>query len=312
MIHSCSAEKEENTSSQTADAQTREPEKCESDQVLSLERGDCNESLPFIPMVSINLTDSIRIIQSNSIPNHKVGLFGRFPESLNPNEISEQNNTYELNLNPTVSNNFTSLLGQNGPSFSFGILLNGIELDPVAAEPFPHDEGANSPNANWEWNLEATNSPLGLDCNNAHVQPTGQYHYHGAPTNYLNSLNIETDVMTLVGYAADGFPIYYKYAYGNAIDNNSPVEAMTSSYRLKTGARPGNGISAPCGEYNGVYVNDYEYVDGLGTLDEANGRTGVTPEFPNGIYYYIITDEFPGIPRYFRGVPSSDFRLGGG
>ena len=63
-----------------------------------------------------------------------------------------------MNLNPTVSNNFTSLLGQNGPSFSFGILLNGIELDPVAAEPFPHDEGANSPNANWEWNLEATNS----------------------------------------------------------------------------------------------------------------------------------------------------------
>ena len=36
--------------------------------------------------------------------------------------------------------------------------------------------------------------------------------------------------MTLVGYAADGFPIYYKYAYVNAEDNTSPVEAMTSSY----------------------------------------------------------------------------------
>lgn len=311
LIYSCSAD-EEDTSLQTTAVQSQELETCESDQVLSLERGDCNESLPFNPEVSINLTDTTRIIISNSIPNHKVGLFGKFPESLNPNEISEQNNTYELNLNPTVSKNFTSLLDQNGPSFSFGILLNGIELDPVAAEPFPHDEGANSPNANWEWNLEATNSPLGLDCNNAHVQPTGQYHYHGAPTNYLNSLNIETDVMTLVGYAADGFPIYYKYAYVNAEDNTSSVEAMTSSYRLKSGNRPGNGITAPCGEYNGVYVNDYEYEDGLGTLDEANGRIGVTPEFPNGTYYYIITDEFPGIPRYFKGIPSNDFRLGGG
>ena len=310
LIYSCSTE-EENKSPLKVIVQPQEPEKCESDQILSQERGDCNESLPFNPVVSINLNDTTRVISSNSIPNHKVGLFGRVPESLNPNEISEQNNTYELNLNPTVSNNFTSLLGQNGPRFSFGIMLNGIELDPVAAEPFPHDEGANSLNANWEWNLEATNSPLGLDCNNAHVQPTGKYHYHGVPTNYLNSLNIETDAMTLVGFAADGFPIYYKYGYGNAIDNTTAVEAMTSSYRLKTGARPGNGITAPCGEYDGVYVNDYEYVDGLGTLDEANGRMGVTPEFPNGTYYYIITDEFPGIPRYFRGIPTNDFRLGG-
>ena len=310
LIYSCSTG-EENKSLLKVIVQPQEPEKCESDQILSQERGDCNESLPFNPVVSINLNDTTRVISSNSIPNHKVGLFGRVPESLNPNEISEQNNTYELNLNPTVSNNFTSLLGQNGPRFSFGIMLNGIELDPVAAEPFPHDEGANSPNANWEWNLEATNSPLGLDCNNAHVQPTGKYHYHGVPTNYLNSLNIETDAMTLVGFAADGFPIYYKYGYGNAIDNTTAVEAMTSSYRLKTGTRPGNGITAPCGEYDGVYVNDYEYVYGLGTLDEANGRMGVTPEFPNGTYYYIITDEFPGIPRYFRGIPSNDFRLGG-
>ena len=47
-----------------------------------------------------------------------------------------------------------------------------------------------------------------------------------------------------------------------------------------------------------------------GDLDEANGRTGVTPEFPNGTYYYVVTDEFPGIPRYFVGTPSKDFKLG--
>ena len=116
--------------------------------------------------------------------------------------------------------------------------------------------------------------------------------------------------MTLIGYAADGFPIYYKYAYSEATNSNSAIEEMVSSYQLKSGERPGDGITAPCDEYNGVYSNDYEYIDGLGRLDEANGRTGVTPEYPNGTYYYMITDQFPLIPRYFRGTPSADFRIG--
>ena len=116
--------------------------------------------------------------------------------------------------------------------------------------------------------------------------------------------------MTMIGYAADGFPIYYKYAYSTATDVSSSVASMTSSYRLKSGKRGGGGVTAPCDVYNGIYSNDYEYVSGLGTLDEANGRTGVTPEYPAGTYYYVITDEFPSIPRYFRGTPSPDFKIG--
>ena len=85
---------------------------------------------------------------------------------------------------------------------------------------------------------------------------------------------------------------------------------MSSSYQLKSGERSGDGVSAPCGTFDGVYSNDYEYVLGLGTLDEANGRSGITPEFPSGTYYYIITDEFPSIPRFFKGTPSNDFRIG--
>ena len=108
----------------------------------------------------------------------------------------------------------------------------------------------------------------------------------------------------------DGFPIYYKYAYSVAFDEASPVLAMSSSYRLKSGYRPGDGETAPCGEYNGIYSNDYEFIPGYGTLDEANGREGITPEYPNGTYYYMITDEFPAVPRYFVGTPSQDFKLG--
>ena len=283
---------------------------CISDQIFSQSRGECNVSLSFETIYNENITENSRIISSNSIPNHMVGLFGRVQGALNPNSISEQNLVYNLPISPVSAKSLIPLLGENGPNYSFGIMLNGVELDPVAAEPFPH-EGRNSPNANWEWNLEATNTPLGLDCNNGHVQPSGKYHYHGPPISYLDNLDLSLDRMNLIGYAADGFPIYYKYAFSDPFDETSSIIEMTTSYRLKTGIRPGDGISAPCDEYNGVYVNDYEYINELGTLDEANGREGVTPEYPNGTYYYIITEEFPGIPRYFRGIPSDDFNFRG-
>ena len=288
-------------------------EYCTSDQVLDNSRGACNQTLSFNSLYNENIQGNNRIITANSIPNHDVGLFGPVMGSLNPNAISPQNENYTIPVNPIESNEFTSLLGTSGtdlgPQYSFGILFNGVELDPVAAEPFPH-EGMNSSNANWVWNLEALNVNLGVDCNNAHVQPNGKYHYHGTPTSYLNSLNASSTSMTLIGYAADGFPIYYKYAYSLANNSSSDLSIMTSSYRLKSGNRPGDGVSAPCDTYNGIYSNDYEYVYGLGTLDEANGRNGVTPEHPNGTYYYIITDEFPSIPRYLRGIPSQDFKIG--
>lgn len=282
---------------------------CTSDIALDTSRGPCNEAVTFIPSYDETISGESRVIKSNGIPDHKVGLFGKVAGSLNPNAISEQSNTFTIALHPTEAASLTPLLSGNGPSFSFGVVLNGVELDPVAAEPFPH-EGIMDPNVNWEWNLEATIVTIGLDCNNAHVQPNGSYHYHGPPMLYLENARIPTDTMTLIGYAADGFPIYYKYAYSDAMDDTSGVVEMQPSYRLKSGERPGDGITAPCGEYNGVYSKDYEYVEGLGTLDEANGRSGVTPEYPQGTYYYLITDDFPNIPRYFRGNPSDDFSNG--
>ena len=306
-LHSCSDDN--STSDETAVIDPTE-EACTTDQVLNSSRGPCDVTLPYASEFEESTSETTRTIASNSIPEHLVGLFGGGSGSLNPNAISEQSETYELPLNPSEANDFTSLLNQNtGPQYSFGVLLNGVELDPVAAEPFPH-EGALSANVNWEWNLEALNVNLGLDCNNAHVQPTGKYHYHGSPILFLENLNIPDTEMTMIGYAGDGFPIYYKFAYEDATDASSAVIAMTPSYELKTGDRPGDGVTAPCDVYNGIYSNDYEYVETACILDRANGRNGVTPEYPNGTYYYVITDAFPSIPRYFRGTPSDDFKIG--
>lgn len=305
LFYACSSKDDDNNTT-TA---------CVSDQVLDATRGVCDQTLAFTNSYIETISGTTRVITANSIPDHMVGLFGMVPGSLNPNAISEQNTIYTIPLNPTEATAITPLLsttgaGPNvGPQYSFGVLLNGVELDPVAAEPFPHG-GIMNPNVNWEWNLEALNVNLGLDCNNAHVQPTGKYHYHGSPVLFLESLNVPTDTMTLVGYAADGFPIYYKYAFSNAGDNTSAVVEMSPSYQLKSGNRGGDGVTAPCDSFNGVYSNDYEYIDGTGTLDALNGRTGVTPEYPAGTFYYVITDEFPSIPRYFKGTPSDDFAIG--
>jgi len=273
-------------------------------------RGACNESLNWSNQVSITTSGNSRTITTNSIPDHRVGLFGGGNGSLNPNAIAEVNSTYTIPTNPSAASAPTVLLSRDlGPQYAFGVLLNGVPLDPEAAEPWPHDGIFSNSPKNWEWNLDAMSINLGLDCNNAHVQPSGKYHHHGAPTLYLESLNAPSNAMTLIGWAGDGFPIYYKYGYQDASDAGSAVVELGSSYQLKSGDRPGDGDSAPCGTYSGIYTNDYEYVAGLGDLDECNGRTGVTPEFPNGTYYYVVTESYPFVSRCFTGTPSSDFRL---
>jgi hypothetical protein len=192
----------------------------------------------------------------------------------------------------------------------FGVALNGVVFDPATAE-FWNDDPRGG------WNMEAIvpkgvkTRNLGLDQNNAHVQPTGAYHYHSSPTGLVVHIAATQGVkpaesMIQVGWAADGYPMYDANGYVKADDAKSGVKKLRSSYRLKDGERPA-GASGPGGKYDGEYTADWEYVAGLGDLDECNGRTGVTPEFPGGTYYYVLTGEFPYIPRLFHGAPDESF-----
>jgi len=124
----------------------------------------------------------------------------------------------------------------------------------------------------------------------------------------------DNDGMTLIGWASDGFPIYARYGYANPKDSQSQLKALTTSYQLKSQPdenRP-NTLTAILGGPNatnninkpipmGAFTQDYEYVEGLGDLDECNGIFGVTPEFPDGIYYYVVTDSFPFFTRCLKG-----------
>ena len=133
-----------------------------------------------------------------------------------------------------------------------------------------------------------------VDSNNAHTQPDGAYHYHGPPPIVTGDANTPSGV---IGFAADGFPIY-----GPWFESNRRIAKARSSYRLKSGTRP----SGPGGAYDGAFVDDYEYVEGLGDLDACNGQT------VNGQYGYYITETYPFILGCFSGTPHPSFTKTGG
>ena len=256
------------------------------------------ETLQTKPVLETFIKDGKRVFHANGIPNHTVALF---PNSGNPHQIAAQDYRFAVSANPSVAKKPSPLIRQ-----PFGIALNGVLFDPGTAEYYQKDRSS-------EWNYEALSSgtrPLGLDENHAHVQPNGAYHYHGIPTALFKALKKNDESMTLLGWAADGFPIYGVYGHKVATDATSALRQLTSSYQLKQGKRP-SGSNSPGGAYDGSFTLDYKFVEGSGDLDECGGRYGVTPEFPAGTYYYVLTDDYPFIPRMFRGTPDPSFNIRG-
>ncbi|MEM9679666.1 MAG: YHYH protein [Bacteroidota bacterium] len=254
-----------------------------------------------------------REVVTNGIPTHEYGI-------QIPNLVSSLDNstkTYRFDNTPSKAASTTSITKANGrPEWRFGVAKNGVAIDPAPAEPFIF-ENTNTGEFNWDWVFEPTNNmdTVGLDCAVAHVQPSGLYHYHGDMAIYAEELSTgisagtAPDAPIQIGWAADGYPILYYY--GPTADG-SGVELLTSSYRIRTGERPGDGVSEPCGTYNGKYTNDYEFVSGAGDLDECNGiDRSITLSTGTYDYFYVITAEFPVISRCLVGAPSMSFKIGG-
>lgn len=237
--------------------------------------------------VEITEKDGFRYIKANGIPNHETG---QFPNRGNPNRISAQNYNFKTPLDPKKNEKATF-------APLFGVAVNGIPFDPGTAELWNND-------FNWRYEALTGSINLGVDSSNAHVQPNGAYHYHGIPKGLVEKLGSQNK-MILVGYASDGFPVYSQFGYTNPNDAKSPLKELKGSYRVKVGNRPSN---SPSGKYDGTFVQDWEYNSELGDLDECNGRFGVTPEYPKGIYHYYLTVSYPFIPRCTMGTPDQSFR----
>ena len=131
---------------------------------------------------------------------------------------------WSLPPGPRPSTTSTARWRRRPPSFAAS---PGSQSSIIAAErivatglaiPFPAMSGA---------------VPLGLDQNNAHVQPGGVYHYHGMPEGLLAAAGA-TDTnrkMVLVGWAGDGYPVYARYCYSSANDATSPYGPRAPSRR---------------------------------------------------------------------------------
>lgn len=243
-------------------------------------------------------TGTTRALTANGIPDHEVGTF---PNANNPNTIVEQTVSASYTLAPAETASATELGGPRGVT---GHILNGIKIDAGTGGTCDDSGASCSLGGNvGRWRIEAlgqTSFNFGTDDNNAHVQPSGEYHYHGMPEGFIAKQGGNSSTMTLIGWAADGFPIYARYGYSTADDAGSEVITMSGSYQLVStvSANRPSTANLPLG----TFQQDWEYVEGSGDLDECNGRVGVTPEFPNGIYHYYATDTYPYFQRCVKGA----------
>jgi len=284
---------------------------CTNNNSIDQNNFECDETPSVANSYSESVAAGTRTIVTNGIPTHDF----RNQIPMLVSELNSSTKTFEVDATPTLAASTTDITNAGSPVWKFGIALNGVPIDPAPAQPFIfEDQNTGEFNFDWvfepTWNMQA----VGLDCAVAHVQPDGVYHYHGDMGIYadqlLSGLGAGTTTPTepvQIGWSADGFPILYKYG-PNA---NGNIQLLESSYRVKSGERPGDGVTEPCGTYNGKYTNDFEYAAGTGDLDECNGvERSITIGGETFAYFYVITDDFPVISRCMVRTPDKSFKLG--
>jgi hypothetical protein len=184
----------------------------------------------------------------------------------NPNQVAVAEEIFRIPLNPVNNTNATDTsLG------TVGVALNGIPVYNPFEDP----------------NETAAYGRIFSGCC-GHPQINGVYHYHKYPTclrlikdvwksekdkcDEIDALLVANGHSPLIGFAADGWAIYGPVGWRNA-DNKTGV-LLVSSY---TGTNDSAGNPS--------------YVAGSGDLDECNGLVSPTPEFPEGIYHYVMSIE---------------------
>lgn len=253
---------------------------------------DVNNNTLFMGELMISVSTDKCIFMTNAIPNHDFNDGG----NAFPNDVSEQNDQFEITKTPTQAQQTTSL----SLTLDNAIMLNGVKVDLLAAGCFNVGNGkigCNDMSQPWRYDPMHPANSFNVDSHNAHAQPDGTYHYHGSPF-ALFSDNGQNE-SPVIGFAADGFPIF-----GSYFDDGTQIRKAVSSYKLRTGSRP-DGSGEPGGIYDGAYRDDYEFISSLGDLDECNGMS------VNGVYGYYITDNYPYVLGCFTGDPDRSFSKNG-
>jgi hypothetical protein len=207
--------------------------------------------------------------------------------------------TFRFRLNPTQN------IGtpKKPPYGHIGVWVNGVSIyNPLDAKSYNNDTTWFQNAFYWEHLLAET-----FDSCWGHPNQSHEYHTHQSPScvyDQTDSLNHSP----IIGFAFDGFPVYGCYAYTNT-NGTGAIKRMKSSYRMRNmtdrTTLPDGTILSPA-LYGpsfatvplGGYQEDFEYVPGLGDLDDHNGRFCITPEYPLGIYAYFVTLDSALTPVY--------------
>lgn len=235
--------------------------------------------------------DDLRV-NSTGIPNHDF-------ESTLGCCATEQNSVWTIPLKPELSYEDPVQAPERG---AVAFTVTGVAI-------YGPEEGPGGDAVALEYGyFEEDRQPVDLGICGGHAGPGGEYHYHYDSncmhwhedsqdiSEYVVGLAASV-VSKIVGVAFDGFPIYSTYEENSA---GKSIE-MTSSYRLKIGEDGYGGIE------------DYEFMEGIGDLDECNGHFAITPEAPNGTYHYHSTLTngdgdlgFPYFPLCYKGIVNED------
>jgi len=258
---------------------------------------DIQRDMSFSGALSIAVGSGSCSFSSNSIPNHDFN--DATAHFATP--VSEVEATFSVTSDPVAGASVTGL----SLNYDNGVFLNGVKLDLLAAACYgvgPDPLGAErigcpDINSAWRYDPMYSGNSFGTDAHNAHTQPDGAYHYHGTPRALYEDSG-DAGESPVVGFAADGFPIFGPY-----IDDGGSVRKVVSGYTLKAGARvslPGE-AAFPGGSYDGTFRDDYEFT-AAGDLDECNGMTR------DGVYGYYLSDGYPWVLACFTGTPDESFR----
>ena len=229
----------------------------------------------------VQYSDSNVYVSASCIPGYDIG-----PWQGNPNIPKNQNFVFKITRFPKANNNTPISTGLG----HIGVWTNGVSI-------FNPKDGMSYNNQNvWNQNAIVVEGPSFDNCL-GHPAPNGEYHHHLNPRCLYND-TLSTLHAPIIGYAFDGFPVYGAFGYSNK-DGTGGIRRMQSSYQIRNIIKRNilpNGMAASSAGPDvstrfplGYYVEDYEFVQGSGDLDEHNGRFCVTPEYPKGIYAYFVS-----------------------
>ena len=259
---------------------------------------DLTRVIDFESYVDVEVFDTYCNLSSDNIPNHD---FNDSSANFRTN-VAEIDRVFSIKRDPQMAAEISQINGQAWDA----VMLNGVVVDVRSAGCYkPSESRADAdgnteagcgPNDEWMLIPLEYSTKFGADIHNAHVQPDGTYHYHGNP-NAMFDDSPSGDGSPVIGFAADGFPIYGSYILDEQTGN---YRKALSGYTVKQGSRGERTDTNPGGDYTGLYEEDWEWTDS-GDLDECNGMDY------KGEYGYYITDSYPYIINCLKGEPDASF-----